>query len=244
MVTHLMNQTAGALGEMVFELLARTDDDFCGSRGRRSAEIGNKIRHGEIAFVADAGDDGNFGSDNRANENFFVEGPQIFERASSARNNDHFHRFHTIEITQGRHNFTRREISLDLHGIQHYVRVGKSPLQDTQNIENGGSGGRGDHADTTRQQGQRLFSTFVEQALVSETLFQLFEGDLQSAGADRLDVADVNLIFAARFIDAERASHGYAKSVLRAKLQAPRLIAKADAPDLRLRVFQREIQMS
>jgi hypothetical protein len=67
---------------------------------------------------------------------------------------------------------------------------------------------------------------------------------LQSAGTDRLDVADVNLVLAAWLVHAERASHGDAKPVLRAKLQAARLIAKAHATDLGLRVFEREIQMS
>src|ERR1700728_78873 len=203
---------------MIFELLARAHDNFGGSRRRGSSKIGDEIRDSEIALVSDSSDHRNFGSDNRANEYFLVKGPQIFERASAARNNDHFHGFHTIEITQSRHNFARRKITLDLHGIQHHMRIGKPSLQDTQNIENGGSGRRGDHADATREQGQRLFSTFVKQALVGEALFQLFESDLQSASAHRLDVADVNLVLTARFIDAERASHGDAQSVLRAKL--------------------------
>ena len=72
---------------------------------------------------------------------------------------------------------------------------------------------------------------------------QLLEGELQRAEADRLDVGDVNLIFAARFVDAERAAHRDVQSVLGAELQAAHLIAKADAANLRARVLQREIKM-
>ena len=49
---------------------------------------------------------------------------------------------------------------------------------------------------------------------------QLLEGQLQRAEADRLDVADVNLILAARFVDAERAAHGDVQAVLGAEFQS------------------------
>ncbi len=92
--------------------------------------------------------------------------------------------------------------------------------------------------------GSGFFLSLVEEAFVGETLLQLLESDLQRAGAYGLDVADVNLIFATRFIHAERATHGDVQSVFRAKFQPANLVAKTHAANLRLRVFQREIQVA
>src|SRR5580704_10654045 len=84
-VAHLMDETPGTLSEMIFELLARAYYNFSGSGRSGSADIGNKIRHGEIALVADASNHSNFRLCDRAHNYFFVEGPQIFERAATAR---------------------------------------------------------------------------------------------------------------------------------------------------------------
>ena len=127
-VAHLMDQAPGTLSEMIFELLARAQDNFSGSGRGGSADIGNKIRDGEIALVADAGNHRNFRCGDRAHNYFFVEGPQIFKRASAARDYDYFYGFHSIEMLERGYNFARCELTLDLHGVQHHMRVRKSPL--------------------------------------------------------------------------------------------------------------------
>ena len=55
---------------------------------------------------------------------------------------------------------------------------------------------------------------------------------------------DVNLIFAAHFVDAERTANGDVQAVFGAELQSASLVAEADAANLRARVLQSEIQMS
>src|ERR1700693_764103 len=200
-VAHLMDETPGTLSEMIFELLARAYDNFSGSGRSGSADIGNKIRNGEIALVADASNHSNFRRCDRAHNNFFVEGPQILERAASARDDDYFHGFHAIEMLERGYNFTRCEITLNLHRVQHHMRVRKSPLQNAENVHDGGTSGRGHHTDATRQHGQRLFSFLAEKTLFGEMLLQLFKSKLQRARTDGLDVAHVNLILAARLID-------------------------------------------
>src|ERR1700733_1826907 len=85
-VAHLMDEAPGTLSEMIFELLARAHDNFSGSGRGGGADIGNKIGNGEIALVADSGNHRNFRRDDRAHNYFFIEGPQIFERAAAARN--------------------------------------------------------------------------------------------------------------------------------------------------------------
>src|SRR5208282_5297416 len=85
---------------------------------------------------------------------------------------------------------------------------------------------------------------FVEQALFLEPLFQLLESQLKSAQADRLHVADVDLILAARFVNAERSAHGDVQTVLGPEFQPAKLIAKTNAANLRARVLQSEIEMA
>ena len=46
-------------GGMIFDFLARADDEFGGGRGRGRAQIGDEIDDGEIGFMAHGGDDGN-----------------------------------------------------------------------------------------------------------------------------------------------------------------------------------------
>ena len=96
----------------------------------------------------------------------------------------------------------------------------------------------------SRQHGKRLLARGIEQALGFQALLQLLEGELQRAETDRLDVLDVNLVLAARFVDADGAAHGDVQAVLGAKLQAHELIAEADAANLRAGVLEREVEMA
>ena len=75
-------------GGVVFDFLARTDDEFGGGRGRGGAQVGDEVDDGEIGFVADGGDHGNCGSGDGSGEAFVVEGGEIFGGASTAGDDD------------------------------------------------------------------------------------------------------------------------------------------------------------
>ena len=64
------------------------DHELRGRRRRRRAQVGHEVRDREIGFVADAGNDRHRRCGDRAGQHFFVERPQIFERAAAARD-DH-----------------------------------------------------------------------------------------------------------------------------------------------------------
>jgi hypothetical protein len=123
-----LDEAPGTLSEVILELLARAHNNFSGSGRSGGADISNKIGNGEIALVANAGDYRNFRRDNCAHNYFFVECPQIFERAAAPRDNDYFHGFHSIEMFERGYNFARSDLTLNLHGVQQHVRVRKSPL--------------------------------------------------------------------------------------------------------------------
>ncbi len=48
------------VGDVLVKFAARLDDELGGGGRSRSADIGDEISDGEIGFVADAGNDGNF----------------------------------------------------------------------------------------------------------------------------------------------------------------------------------------
>ena len=54
----------------------------------------------------------------------------------------------------------------------------------------------------------------------------------------------IKLIFAARFIDADRAAHSHVQAVFGPKLEAGKLRAKTDAANLRVIVLQGEVKMA
>src|ERR1700733_10104176 len=110
-VAHLMDEAPRTLSEVILEFLARAYDNFSGSGGSGSADIGNEIGNGEIALVANTGDHRNFRCDDRAHNYFFVESPQIFERATTAREDDYFHGVHAIEMFERGYDFARSELT-------------------------------------------------------------------------------------------------------------------------------------
>ena len=69
----------------VIEFLARANDNFGGGRRRGRAEVGDEIGDGEVDLMAHAADHRNLTCGDGAGDNFFVEGPEVFERASAAR---------------------------------------------------------------------------------------------------------------------------------------------------------------
>ena len=83
-----------------------------------------------------------------------------------------------------------------------------------------------------------------EEAFGFEALFQLLEGELKRAEADGLDVLDVDLIFAAGFVDADRAAHGDVQAVLGAELDAALLLLEENAADLGAVVLEREVDVA
>ncbi len=111
-------------GGLFFDFLARADDEF-GGRGRRgSAQVGDEVGDGEIGFVADGGDHGNFGRGDGAGEAFVVEGGEIFGGASAAGDDDDIDIVVLVEVADASGDFDGRGIALDLGGIdQHIHRV-------------------------------------------------------------------------------------------------------------------------
>ncbi len=111
----MMDQLPLIIGDVALEFLARAQDDL--GRGRRSgrAHVRDEIGDREVGFVAHAGDHGNRRRGDGPRDDFFVERPQVFERAAAARDDEHVRKFHAVEIAHGRGDLGCGSVSLHLH---------------------------------------------------------------------------------------------------------------------------------
>src|SRR6266404_3931122 len=175
---------------------------------------------------------------------FFVEGPEIFERAAAARDDQHVYDFAAIEELNGANDLRGGAVALDAHGIKGQVHIAEASAQDAHHVSDGRAAWRGDEADAAGEKRQRLLAVGIEEAFGFEAAFELLEGELESAEADRLDVLDVNLVFASGFVDADGAAHGDVQAVFGTKLHGAKLIFETDALYLRAFIFQGAIDVA
>ena len=76
------------IGEVLGDLVLSFSDELGGGGGGWGAEVGGKVGDGEVGFVANGGDDGEFAGDDGAGYALGVEGSEVFERASAAGEDD------------------------------------------------------------------------------------------------------------------------------------------------------------
>src|SRR4029077_7518023 len=113
-----------------------------------------------------------------------------------------------------------------------------------------GGDGRGvfgagrDKADAAGEHRKRFFARGREQALRFEAFLQLLEGELQRAETNGLDILDVNLVFAASFVNADRAAHGDVQAVFGPELDAALLLLEEDAANLGAVIFKGEVDVA
>src|SRR4029077_20887189 len=123
--------------DVLVKFAARLDDELGGGGRRGSANIGDEIGDGEIGFVADARDDGNFRCKDRAGDDFFVEGPQIFQGAAAARDDEHVDEVPFVEKLHRFDDFFGGAFALDAHGKKHQMDIGKAAREDAHNVAHG-----------------------------------------------------------------------------------------------------------
>src|SRR6266481_1998246 len=229
---------------MLIEFAARLHDELGGGGRRGGAHVGDEIGDGEIGFVADSGDYRNFGGEDGAGDFFFVEGPEIFEGAAATREDQYVHHLAAIEELQRADYFRRGAFALDTHGINGEVHIAKASAQDAHHVANRGAARGSDQADAAGQERQRLLAAGGKEAFGFEALFELLEGKLERAESDRLDMLDIDLVFAARFVNADGATHRDVQAVFGAELHGAELILEADAAHLGAFVFQGAVDVA
>jgi hypothetical protein len=112
-----------------------------------------------------------------------------------------------------------------------------------QKVADHRAGRRGDDAHRARISRQRTLPRRVEQALSLEPLFQLFKGHLQRAGAHRLHGLGHQLHLTTLLIHAHPSAHQHMQTVFGPEAQQHGLATEQHNRQLRIGVFEREINV-
>src|SRR5262249_22968556 len=121
-------------GDVLVEFAACLHHQLGGSGRSRSANIGDKIGNGEIAFMAHAGDDGDGAGGNGARDLFLVKGPQILERTAATRENEDVDKLVPIEVLDGAHDLAGCPFALHAHRIKREVHIVEATAQDADDV--------------------------------------------------------------------------------------------------------------
>ncbi len=134
--------------------------------------------------------------------------------------------------------------SLDRARNQDDLQRRIAPLHDVQDIANRSACRGSDKADAVRKRRDGSLALLGKKALGGEFLFEFFKRSLERANALRFDGQDVELVWAAGFIDGQFAFENHLAAILQRLPAGDRIIAKNNATDLRKGVLEREINMA
>ena len=225
-------------------LVLRLGDHFGGGRGRRSTEIGYKVGDGEVGFMTYRGNDGKAARCDRASNALAVEGRQVFERSTAARQYDDVREARYVQFNQRRLNLRGGLVALDCDGAEQHVEAGVAAADDVEKVADHGAGGRSNNAHGAGKSGQRALAGRVEEAFGFEPLLELFKGQLKRTGTHRLHGLGHQLHLAALFIDAHPAAGQHVQAVFGAKAQQHGVAPEKDHRQLRVGVLEREVEMA
>ena len=127
---------------------------FGGSGRRGGAHVGAEVGDGEVGLVADAGDDRHAAADDRARHHFFVEAPQVFDRAAAAAHQQHVDFGAPRGAVDGLGDLVGRALALHRARVQHDADVRRAPLERAEDVAQRRRLRAGDDADAAREQRQ------------------------------------------------------------------------------------------
>jgi len=242
-------ETAGPLEavpegfEVVGDFVLGFGDEFGGGRGGGGAEVGGEVGDGEVGFVADGGDDGDFRGRDGAGEEFAVEGGEVFERAAAAGDDDDIDGAFAIEVLDAGGDFDGGGCTLHGRRVEKDVQGIVAAIADVEEVADDGSGGRGDDADAMGEGGERPLALRIEEALSLETSFELFEGDLERPCTDRLHELGDELHLTALFEDGYFAANEDVQAVFWTEAKQRCLATEENGGELGVAVFECEISV-
>jgi hypothetical protein len=140
------------IGQVVKQGIAVGAGQFGGGGRGGGAQVGRKIGDGEIGFMADAGDDGDRRGVDGAGNAFFIEGPEVFDAAAAATDDDRV-AIALASLFDGVGNFGAGTFTLDGRGKQRDRNVRCAPVQRGQHIAQRSGLRAGDNGEAPRETG-------------------------------------------------------------------------------------------
>jgi len=229
----------------LFDAVLGCGDEFSSGGGRGGAQIGDEVRDGEVGLVPDRRNDGQLRRSNGAGEGLVVEAGEVLERAAAAGDEDQVDLTRMlIEPADAGNDGGGASWALDRGGIDEQVEARMAAADDVDDVVQDGAAGGSDHADCARECRQRALAVGVEQALGEQAGLELLEGELERAGAARLQGLGDELQLAAGLVDGDAAAREDSEAVLRAKAEQVGLLAKEHNLELGIAVFEREVDVA
>ena len=228
------------LGDFVLGL----GDELGGGRGSGSAKVGGEVGDGEVGFVADGGDDGEWRGGDGSGNALGIEGGQIFQRSTAAGEDNDVDEVGGRERGDGGFDFSGGLIALNGDRDEQHIEAGVAAGDDGKEVSNDGAGGRGYDANSAWEGGQRALAIGVEEALGLEFFLELLEGKLERARADGFHGFRDKLHLAALLINADAAANQHVEAVVGAETEQNGLAAKEDDGELGVGVLEGEVNMA
>ena len=117
-------------------------------------------------------------------------------------------------------------------------------MQHAEEVVHRGARRAGDYGDPHGQEGEPPLAGGVEQAFRLEPRLELFEGDLQRAGAERLDGIADELVLPLRLVEGHPSPDEHREAVLHGEAEPPGLAREQHGADARVGVLEREIEVA
>ena len=214
-----------------------------GSRCGR-ANVRREIRDGEVDFVPDGTHRGDGAGRESPRDDLLVEGPQIFQAAATARDDEHVDRRSRAAPRDPSRDLLRGAVSLHPRGDDEDRQIGKTAVQHAQKIVDGGAGGARDHRDAPGEERQGPLARGIEEPLGLEARLELLERDLQRARPERLEGIADELVLALRLVEGHPSPDEHREAVLHGEAEPPGLAREQHGADARVGVLEREVEVA
>ena len=194
--------------------------------------------------MADAADDGDPGIEHGARDDLLVERPQILDRTAAAADDQHVDLGARVRRRNRGGDLDGRAATLNGSRIKDHRQRRHSSSECRQHIGERGGTTRGDDADCARKPGQGALACRREPACGFESGLEPSELFVERAETGHSRRLDIELKFAARFVDRRCRAHLDAQTILEGKAKELRLLSEQDTAYLGLLVLEQEVNVA
>ena len=173
------SEPVGESVEVQGDLAGIGDADLAGLAGGQGAAVGGQVGEGHVDLVADRRDDRDARGGDGPRHDLLVEGPEVFEAAAAAGDDDDVGAGDPVGQRQGRDDLAVGALALDPGRRDEDLGASPAAADDLEEVADGGAGRAGHDHDPAGEPGQRPLSARVEQPLGGQPREPLAERQLE-----------------------------------------------------------------
>ena len=229
--------------EAILDTVLRGGKQLGGGGGRGGALVRGRICEGGVSGMSEAGDDGQYGGGDGADDTLIIETMEVFPAATAPGDQNDLSPVRVgIEPAKAGCDLGRAVGSLYRGGVDQQLYGGVTASANLDDVAQGRPMQAGDDADAARERRQGTLT--VEEALTAETLFEALHRSQHGAKADLLHPVDNELHLAAALVDTELTPKPDGIAVIGTEAQERGLATEKHGGELSACVFEREVTMT